>query len=116
MMDGAMAQDRAAARLACGMASYVFGVPMEAICAKSRGAPEAAFARQAAMYLTHVAFSMSLNRVAIAFGRDRSTVAHACHLIEDRRDDPEMDSLFAAMEEALQSAPLARAGRRAALR
>jgi hypothetical protein len=29
---------------------------------------------------------MSLYRVAVAFGRDRLTVAYACHLIEDQRD------------------------------
>ncbi|MEJ0023711.1 MAG: helix-turn-helix domain-containing protein [Alphaproteobacteria bacterium] len=65
----------------------------------------AATARQAAMYLTDVAFEMSLARVAIAFGRDRSTVAHACHVMEERRDDAEMDAWLDAMESALKGAP-----------
>ena len=50
------------------------------------------------MYLCHTAFERSLARVAIAFGRDRSTVAHACHAIEDRREDPHFDDWIDALE------------------
>jgi hypothetical protein len=57
------------------------------------------------MYLTHIAFEMSLGRVAAAFGRDRSTVAHACHLMEERRDDCEIDAWLDALEIALKGAP-----------
>jgi len=52
------------------------------------------------MYLTHVVFEMSLARVADAFGRDRTTAAHACHLIEDGRDDPAFDALMDRITEA----------------
>jgi hypothetical protein len=45
-----------------------------------------AFARQLAMYLCHVAANMSLREISDLFGRDRTTVSHACHAIEDRRD------------------------------
>jgi chromosomal replication initiation ATPase DnaA len=48
---------------------------------------------------------MSLARVAIAFDRDRSTVAHACHIIEDRRDDPEFDAWIESLEDALRETP-----------
>tara|TARA_R110000787_G_scaffold78883_9_gene172281 strand:- start:1502 stop:1726 length:225 start_codon:yes stop_codon:yes gene_type:complete len=48
-------------------------------------------ARHIAIYLTHVALGMSLARVARAFDRDRSTIAYACHLIEDKRDDTDFD-------------------------
>lgn len=43
--------------------------------------------RQIAMYLSHVVLSVSYRTIAIAFGRDRSTVMHACAVVEDRRDD-----------------------------
>lgn len=50
---------------------------------------------------------MSLSRVAIAFERDRSTVAHACHRIEEQRDDPSFDAWVEALEEGLATvAPL----------
>jgi hypothetical protein len=43
--------------------------------------------RQIAMYLSHVVLSVPYRTIAKAFGRDRSTVMHACAVVEDRRDD-----------------------------
>ena len=57
-----------------------------------------AFARQSAMYLAHVAFEIELGEVGRAFGRDRTTAAHACRLIEERRDDRAVDAVLAALE------------------
>jgi len=105
MRVGNLARDIARARLAAGVASYATGVAQVEIEAAGRGAASAAFARQVAMYLTHVAFALSLSRVAAAFGRDRSTVAHACHLIEDRRDRAAFDAWIAELEAMLRDAP-----------
>ena len=44
-------------------------------------------------------------RVAHAFGRDRSTVAHACHAIEDRRDEAQFDLWMNSLEQMLRAAP-----------
>ncbi len=104
-MGGAIRRDEAAARLAAGVASYGLEVPVEEIIDSSRGSAPAAFARQVAMYLCHVAFELSLARIARAFGRDRSTVAHACHQIEDRRDHPGFDGWIGALEGMLREAP-----------
>lgn len=98
-------RDEAAARLAASVASYGLNVGIEEIMEEKRGSAAAAFARQLAMYLCHVAFEFSLARVAAAFGRDRSTVGHACHRIEDRRDDPRFDAWIAALETMLRDAP-----------
>jgi chromosomal replication initiation ATPase DnaA len=54
------------------------------------------------MYLAHVGFGMSLARVAAAFGRDRSTVAHACHLVENRRDEAAFDAWMAQLESGVE--------------
>ncbi|WP_395645344.1 helix-turn-helix domain-containing protein [Terricaulis sp.] len=99
------ADDEAAARLAAGVASYALGAPLDAILRIERGSSEVAFARQVAMYLCHVAFEFSLARVAVAFARDRSTVAHACHVIEDKREDEAFDDWIAALEAMLCDAP-----------
>ena len=99
------ARDRAAARLASDVASYALGVPADEILDPRRGATETAFARQVAVYLCHVGFEMSLQRIAIAFGRDRSTIAHACHAIEDRREDPQFDHWIGELETMLQQTP-----------
>ncbi len=57
-----------------------------------------AFARQLAMYLCHVAANMSLREISQVFGRDRTTVSHACHAIEDRRDCPTFDRQIEMLE------------------
>jgi hypothetical protein len=96
--------DAARARFACEAAAFALGCSGP-LMSEGRGDAKAAFARQVAMYLTHVAFGMSLQRVGFAFARDRSTVAHACHLIEDRRDDAEFDNLLDQLEASLRAAP-----------
>ncbi|MFC7290915.1 helix-turn-helix domain-containing protein [Hirschia litorea] len=99
-------EDAARARLASSLSGYVFDVSLSDLYSTTRGAQQISTARQVAMYLTHVSFGLSLARVAGAFMRDRSTVAHACHLIEDRRDDPEFDELLEALERAARAAPM----------
>jgi chromosomal replication initiation ATPase DnaA len=64
---------------------------------------DVAFARQLAMYLTHVMLGLNLTEAGRLFGRDRTTVAHACGLIEDRRDDPDFEALVAGLEAAVRS-------------
>ena len=105
MRSGRELRDAKAAELAAGVVAYATGVALDDLMAPTRGGPEAAMARQAAMYLTHIAFEMSLGRVGAAFGRDRSTVAHACHLMEERRDDTGVDAWLDAMERVLKRAP-----------
>ncbi len=54
--------------------------------------------RQIAMYVCHVALAIPMSDIGAAFGRDRTTVGHACHVVEDRRDDPAFDEFVAAVE------------------
>jgi len=102
-------RDEACARLATEMAGYALGVSPGEITGLDRGGPAVTSARQLAMYLCHVAFELSLGRVALAFGRDRSTVSHACHVIEDRRDEPGYDAWIGSLETALRETPAPRA-------
>jgi hypothetical protein len=94
---------RAAAgtRLAEVAIAAVAKVSLPAMRCGSRGGRRVAFARQMAMYLAHVGFGLSLTRVGIGFGRDRTTVRHACALIEDRRDDLGLECGLNALEAAL---------------
>lgn len=78
-----------------------FAVPPEALSGTSRGRAPIAFARQAAMYLAHVGLSLSLTDVGRLFARDRTTVAHACGVVEDRRDDPTLDRALELLEAAV---------------
>jgi chromosomal replication initiation ATPase DnaA len=53
------------------------------------------------MYLAHVACGLTLTDTGRLFGRDRTTVAHACGVIEDRRDDPLFDRALDLLEWAV---------------
>lgn len=94
----------AEARLAEVATAAAARIPLAGLRAASRGRKSIALARQTAMYLAHVAFGLSLTRVGICFGRDRTTVRHACALIEDRRDDPRLEFGLTALEAALLAA------------
>ena len=54
--------------------------------------------QQIAMYVCHVALQLPMADIASGFGRDRTTVGHACARIEDRRDDRAFDDLVGAVE------------------
>ncbi|WCK02786.1 helix-turn-helix domain-containing protein [Agrobacterium tumefaciens] len=54
--------------------------------------------RQIAMYVCHVALGIPMSDIGPCFGRDRTTVGHACQVIEDRRDEPAFDEFVAMLE------------------
>ena len=98
-------RDRAAATFVTSMVAMTTGISAREINAPTRARAKAARARQIAMYLAHVTYAWPMARVATAFGRDRTTASHACHRIEDLRDDPAFDVLISAMEASLRQAP-----------
>lgn len=100
-----MRADEARAGLARAIVAYAWDVPEPELAAATRRNAQTAFGRQIAMYLAHVAFELSLSRVALAFGRDRTTVSHACHKIEDCRDDPHLDARLDDLERMLRDLP-----------
>jgi hypothetical protein len=75
-----------------------FGLDMAALFAPTRGAPRAAFARQIAMYLARTGFELSFETIGEVFDRDPTTVSHACHVVEDGRDDIWLDCRLEALE------------------
>ncbi|RYE11212.1 MAG: chromosomal replication initiator DnaA [Hyphomicrobiales bacterium] len=65
-------------------------ISITALLHPSRGRDRDASARFLAMYLVHVVLGRPQEIVGELFGRDRSTVAHACQRLEDLRDDNKM--------------------------
>jgi len=59
--------------------------------------------RQISMYVCHVVLQISLTDIGHSFGRDRTTVGHACNVVEDRRDDPAFDDFVASLERVVTS-------------
>lgn len=62
-----------------------------------------AMTRQIAMYMMHVVVGRNLTDVGRFFGRDRTTVSHACSRIEDLRDDLKFDEEMDNLEEQFTS-------------
>ena len=92
--------------LRAGMAQIVvahaYGVTLDELRARKRGARRAALARQIAMYLTHVVFSENMAAVARGFGRDRSTAFYAIQRVEEMREDPELNRTLGWLEATLR--------------
>ena len=83
-----------------GLAAVVaraFQLPAADLSAPTRRA-DVALARQVAIYVAHVGLAETLTAAGRRFGRDRSTAAHACRRVEDRRDDRRFDGFVAAIE------------------
>jgi chromosomal replication initiation ATPase DnaA len=87
--------------LAARLAASVSGVPVSDV-ESNRRSRRVSTARQIGMYLAHTAAGLPLTKVAAHFGRDRTTAAHACRLIEDRRDDRKFDAELAELENLLR--------------
>ena len=79
-----------------------FGVHLVALTAEGRGDHTVAFARQTAMYLCRLVFAMRLTEIALCFGRDRTTAAHAIRRIEEAREDARFDARLTVIEALLR--------------
>lgn len=97
--------DYSHAQLTVAAVALEFGVPELDLNARLKGTAEICFARQVAMYLLHVIFNINLTRTAQIFARDRSTVSHACNVVEDSRDDMVFNMKLERLETFLSQAP-----------
>lgn len=78
-------------------------LPVDELGARTRRQAPVAFARQVSMYCAHTVLGMSLTETGQLFGRDRTTAAHACRVVEDRRYDPKTDHLVDLIEGVIRS-------------
>ena len=82
----------------------MFGVSGAELRSPLRCRREVARVRQIGMYVAHTVFGLAMRDVAAGFARDRTTVMHACHQVEDLRDDTEFDAIVSTFERIAQSA------------
>lgn len=80
------------------MASALFSLPSKELRGAGRSTLPVSRVRQIAMYVAHVVLRLTMGDVGRGFGRDRTTVVHACQTIEDLRDDPEFDRVVSMFE------------------
>ena len=84
--------------------SAFFNVSGRELRSHSRCERPVARVRQIGMYVAHVTLALTMSEVGRAFGRDRSTVNHACHLIEDMREEVEFDGIVQSIENIVKVA------------
>jgi chromosomal replication initiation ATPase DnaA len=107
-----LARDREVIALARRIAA-ARRVALADILRVTRGNRAVVEARQLAIYMAHVQLGRPQDVVAWLFSRDRTTVAYACHLMEDRRDDAGFE---ADIGHIIADAPPQRTPRRRKLR
>lgn len=86
------------------IAAAYFSVSSKELRSAGRTSMVVSRVRQVAMYVAHVALRLTQAEIGRGFGRDRTTVAHACQVVEDMRDDMEFDRLVATLELIAQAA------------
>lgn len=86
------------------LAAALFNVPGPELRSAGRSSAEISRVRQIAMYVAHTQLGLSMGEVGRGFGRDRTTVLHACHLIEDLRDVEEFDRIVSMTERVVSAA------------
>jgi chromosomal replication initiation ATPase DnaA len=105
-------RDATAARVV-GLVATSSGVPPVLLLHKSRCTADVARARQLAMYLMHIVLQRTYEDVGRVFGRERTTIAHACAIIEDLRDEPAFDKMVSRLEASIGEVPEAEVARAA---
>ena len=78
------------------------GVALADLLRTTRSEAHIAAARQLAMYLVNVKLGRTMTEIGVLFGRDRTTVSHACRVIEDQRDGA-FDHDIEKLEEAIDA-------------
>lgn len=99
------AERRAACARVVSVVASARNVEVKSLFHRTRSEIRIAAARQLAMYLCHTLLGFSMTDVGHYFGRDRTTVAHACAAIEDSRDDSQIDREIEALEGRILGCP-----------
>lgn len=92
------------------IASVLFSLPSKELRRQGRTAMPVSRVRQIAMYVAHVVLRLTMGEVGRGFGRDRTTVTHACRIVEDLRDDAEFDRVVSMFEQVASAAFRTRLG------
>ena len=97
------ARKRLLAKFVNQMVASTFGFTADHLLRSERGDAKAARARQVSIYLMHTCLSFSLTEIAKLYSKDRTTIGHACRVIEDKRDTPAFDDRIIELEQTIQT-------------
>ena len=85
------------------MVASSFETTAERLLRCDRGNARIARARHVSIYLMHTFLSVPITEIANIYGKDRTTVAHACRVIEDLRDTPAFDDRIIELESTIST-------------
>jgi hypothetical protein len=105
-----LSRERALCRVVRNITAELVLLTGERILVRRERRRTACHIRQIAMYVCHVSLSLPMSEIGIAFGRDRTTVSHACARVEDRRDDRAFDEFVGTVERIVLSIAAVTAG------
>nr|WP_274709132.1 helix-turn-helix domain-containing protein [Nitratireductor luteus] len=86
------------------LTAALFNVSGKELRSPGRSSTSVARVRQIGMYVAHAMLRLNMTEVGRGFGRDRTTVMHACHMIEDMREDPDFDQIIIMAERVTAAA------------
>lgn len=84
--------------------SALFSLPSKELRRPGKTSQPVSRVRQVLMYVAHVVLKMTMGEVGRGFGRDRTTVLHACQIVEDMRDDADFDHVVLVVERIAHAA------------
>jgi Bacterial dnaA protein helix-turn-helix len=82
--------------------ALAFAQTFNTVRAPTRSIAEHAFVRQLAVYMTNTTFAQNFTAIGRTFGRERSTISHACTLVESARQTPHINTALVALDHALR--------------
>ncbi|MEM9329954.1 MAG: helix-turn-helix domain-containing protein [Pseudomonadota bacterium] len=82
--------------------AVAFELDPDALLKPQRGSAKIARSRQVSCYLLHTSLSLPLVEIGKIFGKDRTTIGHACRLVEDLRDEPSFDDRIVELEKTIR--------------
>ena len=94
--------DRIKAGVAIHLVAARTGTRPDRMTRGGRLDPRTSKARWLAMYLSHVAYGWTLERVGHVFGVNRASVGAACRWVEDERERRSIDDLMNDLEGCIQ--------------
>ena len=85
------------------MVAVAFEMKSEDLFATHRGDARTSRARQISMYLMNTGLGSTFMDIGKFYNRDRTTVRHACAVIEELRDIPQFDDRMEAFEQTFST-------------
>ena len=93
-----------AARFVNQMIAAAYEISGERLLIRDRGVVKVNRPRQISMYLMNTVLSFKFTEIAEFYDKDRTTVSHACGVIEELRDNPRFDRRMCEFENTINSA------------